>query len=62
VAQLQAGLTPFGAIELWSWAGLIALDAARQPVATMPSLALAALMVILSALCWVALRLGALKR
>jgi len=62
VAQLQAGLTPFGAIELWSWAGLIALDAARQPVATIPSLALAALMVILSALCWVALRLGALKR
>jgi hypothetical protein len=58
VAQLQGGLTPFGEIELWPWAGLIAYDAARQPVATLPSLALAALMLILSALCWVALRLA----
>jgi hypothetical protein len=58
VAQLQGGLTPFGEIALWPWAGLIALDAARQPVATMPSLALAALMTILSALCWIALRLA----
>jgi hypothetical protein len=58
-AQLRGGLTPFGEIELWPWAGLIALDAARQPVATLPSLALAALMLILAALCWVALRLGA---
>lgn len=57
-AQLQGGLTPFGEIELWPWAGLIALDAARQPVATLPSLALAALMLILSALCWVALRIA----
>ena len=57
-AQLQGGLTPFGEVELWPWAGLIALDAARQPVATLPSLALAALMLILSALCWVALRLA----
>lgn len=55
-AQLQGGLTPFGEIELWPWAGLIALDAARQPVATLPSVALAGLMLILSALCWVALR------
>lgn len=59
VAQLQGGLTPFGEIELWPWAGLIAFDAARQPVATLPSLALVALMLILAALCWVALRLSA---
>ena len=59
VAQLQGGLTPFGEIELWPWAGLIAFDAARQPVATLPSLALVGLMLILSALCWVALRLAA---
>jgi hypothetical protein len=59
VAQLQGGLTPFGEIELWPWAGLIAYDSARQPVATLPSLALIGLMLILSALCWVALRLGA---
>lgn len=60
VAQLQGGLTPFGAIELWSWAGLIALNAAQQPVATLPSLALAALMLILAALCLVLLRLRSL--
>lgn len=59
VDQLQGGLTPFGEIVLWPWAGLIAYDAARQPVATMPSVALGALMLILSALCWVALRLAA---
>ncbi|PDW04223.1 hypothetical protein [Candidatus Viridilinea mediisalina] len=51
-AQLQSGLTPFGSIELWPWAGLMALNAARQPVATLPSLALLALMLILAALCW----------
>lgn len=62
VAQLQGGLTPFGAIELWPWAGLIARDAAQQPVATLPSLALAVLMLILCALCVVALRLRALAR
>jgi hypothetical protein len=60
-AQLQGGLTPFGEIELWPWAGLIAYNAARMPVATLPSAALAALMLILSALAWVALRLGALR-
>jgi hypothetical protein len=61
-AQLQGGLTPFGEIELWPWAGLIAFDAARQPVATLPSVALAGLMVILSALCWVALRVGRMQQ
>lgn len=55
--QLQGGLTPFGEIELWPWAGLIAFDAARQPVATLPSLALLGLMAVLSALAWVVLRL-----
>lgn len=61
VAQLQGGLTPFGTLELWPWAGLLALDAGRQPAATLPSLALAALMLVLSALCWVGLRLLALR-
>lgn len=60
-AQLQGGLTPFGEIVVWPWAGLIAFDAARQPVATLPSLALLGLMLILSALCWLALRLLALR-
>ena len=60
-AQLQGGLTPFGELALWPWAGLIALNAARQPVATLPSLALAALMVLLTAFAWVLLRLNRLR-
>ena len=60
-AQLQGGLIPFGELALWPWAGLIALNAARQPVATLPSLALAALMVLLTALAWVLLRLNRLR-
>ncbi len=60
-AQLQGGLTPFGEIVAWPWAGLIAFDTMRQPVATLPSVALAGLMLVLSALCWVALRLLALR-
>lgn len=62
VAQLQGGLTPFGEIAIWPWAGLIARNAAQQPVATLPSLALAGLMLILAALCWLTLRLAALRR
>ncbi|MCS6882218.1 MAG: hypothetical protein RMK84_00635 [Oscillochloridaceae bacterium] len=61
-AQLQGGLTPFGEIVVWPWAGLIAFDTAQQPVATLPSLAIVGLMLILSALCWVALRLLALRK
>lgn len=60
-AQLEGGLTPFGEIVVWPWAGLIAFDTARQAVATLPSLALAGLMLILSALCWTTLRLLALR-
>lgn len=55
--QLQGGLTPFGDIALWPWGGLIALDAARQPVATLPSLTLFMLMLVLGALAWLLLRL-----
>jgi len=60
-AQLEGGLTPFGEIVVWPWAGLIAFDTTRQAVATLPSLALAGLMLILSALCWTTLRLLALR-
>ncbi len=60
--QLEGGLTPFGEIVVWPWAGLIvAFDTTRQPVATLPSLALVGLMLVLSALCRVALRLFALR-
>jgi hypothetical protein len=61
-AQLQGGLTPFGIIELWPWAGLLALSAARQPVATLPLLALAALLLILAALGWTLLRVLTTRR
>ncbi len=57
VQQLQGGLTPFGDIALWPWGGLIALNAARQPVATLPSLTLLLLMLVLGALAWLLLRL-----
>lgn len=60
-ARLEGGLTPFGEIVVWPWAGLIAFDTTRQPVATLPSLALVGLMLVLSALCRVALRLLALR-
>jgi hypothetical protein len=62
VAQLQGGLTPFGEVTLWPWVGLLALNAARQPVATLPSLALAGLMVILAALAWLATQLRLVRR
>lgn len=62
VAQLQGGLTPFGELGLWPWAGILALDAARQPVAGLPSFAAALLMLVLAALCWVVLRLLGLRR
>jgi hypothetical protein len=57
VSQLQRGLTPFGDLELWPWAGLIALDATGRPVATAPSLALLGLMLAISAIAWIGLRL-----
>lgn len=62
IAQLQGGLSPYGDLGLWPWAGLFALDAARQPIATLPSLALAVLMLVLSAVAWLAVRLWGIAR
>jgi hypothetical protein len=53
IAQLQGGLTPFGEVIIWPWAGFLALNAARQPVATQPTIIIAALMLILATLVWV---------
>jgi hypothetical protein len=50
--QLGGGLTPYGDLAIWPWVGLAALDAARQPVASLPSAALAGLMLVLGALAW----------
>ncbi len=57
VSQLAGGLSPMGEISLWPWAGLIAQDAARQPVASLPTLAMAGLMLVLAALAWLGARL-----
>lgn len=54
VAQLAGGLTPFGDIAIWPWAGLLALDSARRTVAALPSLALVGLMLAIGAMAWLA--------
>ncbi|WP_298818739.1 hypothetical protein [Chloroflexus sp.] len=51
--HLQGGLTPYGAIEPWGWAGLLALNAASRTTATAPGLALLGLMIVIGALAWV---------
>lgn len=61
-SQLAGGLSPMGEIALWPWAGLIALDAARQPVASLPTLAMAGIMIVLAALAWVGARLLARRK
>lgn len=54
--HLQGGLTPYGAIEPWGWAGLLALDAGSRIAATAPGLALLALLCLIGALAWLMLR------
>jgi MFS family permease len=50
--QLQGGLTPFGDMAVWPWLGLAALDSARRPTTSLPSLAVAGLMLVLAAMAW----------
>ncbi|WP_322489878.1 hypothetical protein [Chloroflexus sp.] len=50
--HLQGGLTPYGAIEPWGWAGLLALDFGARTAATAPGLALFALIGLFGALVW----------
>ena len=57
VAQMQGGLSPYGDIVIWPWVGLAASDAAHTQVATLPSIAIAVLMLVLAALVYVVLRL-----
>jgi hypothetical protein len=59
VGQLQGGLTPYGAINIWPWVGLAASDAAHTQVTTLPSIAVALLMLVLSALAYLVARLRA---
>jgi hypothetical protein len=58
VDQLQGGLTPYGAVNIWPWVGLAASDAVNRPVATLPSIALALLMLVLGALVYAVVRLA----
>ncbi len=57
VAQLQGGLTPYGDIAIWPWVGLAANDAAHIQVTTLPSIAIAVLMLVLAALVYLVVRL-----
>jgi hypothetical protein len=57
VAQLQGGLTPYGDVNIWPWVGLATSDAAHTQVTTLPSIAIALLMLVLSALVYVVGRL-----
>jgi hypothetical protein len=57
VEQLQGGLTPYGDVNIWPWIGLASIDSARAQVTTLPSIAVAALMLVLSALVYLIVRL-----
>jgi hypothetical protein len=57
VARLQGGLTPYGDVNIWPWVGLAASDSAHTQVTTLPSIAIALLMLVLSALVYVVARL-----
>jgi len=59
IAQLQGGLTPYGDVAIWPWIGVAAQDAAKSQVAALPSLAVAALMLVLGALVYLLVRLRA---
>jgi len=62
VAQLQGGLTPFGDLNIWPWVGVATSDAAHTQVTTLPSIAVALLMLVLTALVYVVVRLRELRR
>jgi hypothetical protein len=62
VAQLQGGLTPFGDLNIWPWVGVAASDSAHTQVTTLPSIAIALLMLVLAALVYVVARLRELRR
>ena len=57
IEQLQGGLTPYGDVNIWPWIGLATIDAGHTPVTTLPSIAVAAFMLVLSALVYLIARL-----
>ena len=62
VALLQGGLTPFGDLNIWPWVGVAASDSNHTQVATLPSIAIALLMLVLTALVYVVARLREIRR
>jgi hypothetical protein len=56
VAQLQGGLTPYGDFTIWPWVGLAALDASHTQATTLPSIAIALLVLVLAALIYLIAR------
>jgi hypothetical protein len=62
VTQLQGGLTPFGDLNIWPWVGVAASDSAHTQVTTLPSIAIALLMLVLTALVFVVARLREIRR
>jgi hypothetical protein len=56
VDQLQGGLTPYGIFQVWPWVGLGAADAANRAVTSFPTIAVAALMLVLSAIVYLVAR------
>ena len=62
VAQLQGGLTPFGDLNIWPWVGVAASDSNHTQVTTLPSIAIALLMLVLAALVYIVARLREIRR
>jgi hypothetical protein len=59
IEQLQGGLSVHGDVNIWPWVGLAAVDSTRRGVTALPSIAVAALMLVLCALVYLAGRLRA---
>jgi hypothetical protein len=57
IEQLQGGLSPFGELQIWPWLGLAMLDSGRREVATVPSLAVAGLLLVLIVIVYLLARL-----
>lgn len=57
VARLQGGLSPLGDLVIWPWVGLGMRNSGGQEVATLPSLLVAALLVVLLAIVYLLGRL-----
>jgi hypothetical protein len=50
VEQLQAGLTAYGVLAIWPWVGVGATDSGNRVATSFPTVAVAALMLVLAAL------------